>query len=182
MTTTKPRNAAPVRTIAGTEFKLTGVGFKDLTGLDVDTAITLIPEVGNPHDEHALAAYADDRHIGYVPRNIAARIAANPDTAGRILRAHISATRCLPTEAYTLAPALPTGANVTALAECEWNLNYQRYNADGSERAITITVPGSDLTWTGSTWRAAHPPIAGVDVHIDAIGAPAASPYLRGAA
>jgi len=37
-------------------------------------AAVLMPEPANPHDSHAVAVYVQDRHVGYLPADVAARV------------------------------------------------------------------------------------------------------------
>jgi hypothetical protein len=168
MTTT-----ARIRTsIFGTECKLTGVGFCDLTGITEGVSVLVAPEAGNEHDPNALAVLVTDpggqfRRIGYIPAAIATRIAATPGIRGRLLNATVVKTRHLPDDAYDVHPVLQPSDGIDALAVSDWVLTHRKYNPDGTEKTAEMLVPRSELSWTGKKWRAAHSPVAGLDIRFD---------------
>ncbi len=63
--------------------KVVGVTFENrqelLAELQVGQQLDLVHEKDNPHDENAIAVYADGAQLGYLKRNIARHLAANFD-------------------------------------------------------------------------------------------------------
>ena len=70
-------------TLVVTEFSVAGTNFRDTTDLlqrlQPKHALTLRREYENKHDENAVAVYRHDKKLGYVPRGLAAEIAALMD-------------------------------------------------------------------------------------------------------
>ena len=63
--------------------KIVGVSFENrqelLAELQVGQQLELVHEKDNPHDEHAIAVFADGEQLGYLKRNIARHLAENFD-------------------------------------------------------------------------------------------------------
>ena len=63
--------------------KIVGVSFENrqelLAELQVGQQLNLVHEKDNPHDEHAIAVFADGEQLGYLKRNIARHLAENFD-------------------------------------------------------------------------------------------------------
>lgn len=61
--------------VAGESFHVDEINAAQWSSAPSSTlAAVLVPEPGNPHDPHAVAVYLNNRHVGYLPREVAGRV------------------------------------------------------------------------------------------------------------
>lgn len=86
------------------EIKAVGVSFNELNDaqgrpLSVGTPVSVLPQPDNPYDACALAVTTRSefpRHLGYVPKSLAARVHGDLSLRGRILHGVVTGIRLSP--------------------------------------------------------------------------------------
>jgi len=180
--------------------KAVGVSFRSqLDGegraLSVGTPIDVYPQPQNPFDANALALCVDGHQVGFVPAGFAARIAADPDLAGRILHGSIpTGTDTDPSITYAPDHAIDRWGYTTD-GGATWHrittptLPVADVHGDIARIRVAAILNGKTVPQFASAIRAVtvdgqphiawDPPVVGFKFCIDTIGRKGSLPYTE---